>query len=416
MGEIFERTVPRQALSWTGERLTTAAAGQVEIEHLHRYFLARELCRGLDVLDVASGEGYGSAFLAQVAQSVTGVELSEDAVRHASTAYVAPNLRYQQGDARNLPLDDASVDVVVSFETIEHFYEQEQFIAETRRVLRPGGRLIISSPEPSVYSPTGSSANPYHVRELSRAEFEDLLKSTFKHLHVLAQRPMLGSALIADDSAGVSNTLTFERRGDNYYEMSSGLVRAPYIIAIASNEEIPQVSNSIFIETSEIGDVLSRASQFGALEQVQRELAAQAQRADALQSELNAQAQRADALQSELNAQSQHAEVLQREAVSRLEQDLAQARTELETIRRQRDLMRMSTLRHAALQREMLKLRRKVDALQKDSEEWKRRYHGLRARLEAILRRFGLLQTARLIPNSVRRFMRERVLGPAKAH
>ena len=109
MGEIFERVLPRQALEWTGERLTTATAGQVEIEHLHRYFLARALCRDLDVVDVASGEGYGSALLAQVARSVVGIELSEEAVAHAQGSYVAPNLRYQQGDARKLPLGDASV-------------------------------------------------------------------------------------------------------------------------------------------------------------------------------------------------------------------------------------------------------------------------------------------------------------------
>jgi len=60
VGEIFERTMPAESLAWTGERLTTGAGvgPQVETEHLHRYFLARALCHGLDVLDVASGEGY----------------------------------------------------------------------------------------------------------------------------------------------------------------------------------------------------------------------------------------------------------------------------------------------------------------------------------------------------------------------
>src|SRR5215831_16335592 len=128
MGEIFERVLPQQALEWTGERLTTATAGQVEIEHLHRYFLARHLCRGLDVLDVASGEGYGSALLAQTARSVVGIDVDRASVAHARTAYVASNLRFIEGDARSLPMPDASVDVVVSFETIEHFYEHDVFL------------------------------------------------------------------------------------------------------------------------------------------------------------------------------------------------------------------------------------------------------------------------------------------------
>ena len=91
MGEIFERALPATPLEWTGERFTTATYGQVEIEHLHRYFLARDLCRGLDVMDVASGEGYGTALLAQTARSVIGVEISEEAVAHATSSYKSPN-------------------------------------------------------------------------------------------------------------------------------------------------------------------------------------------------------------------------------------------------------------------------------------------------------------------------------------
>src|SRR5438046_354833 len=147
MGEIFERTKPASALPWTGERLTTDVSGQVEIEHLHRYFFARVLCRDLDVLDIASGEGYGAALLAQVARSVVGVEISNEAVAHAQAAYHQPKLRYIQGDARKIPLPDSSVDAVVSFETIEHFYEHEAFVAEVKRVLRPNGFFIVSSPE-----------------------------------------------------------------------------------------------------------------------------------------------------------------------------------------------------------------------------------------------------------------------------
>ncbi len=82
MGEIFHLIRPDSPLDFTGERLATATSGQVEVEHLHRYFLARDFCRGLDVLDIASGEGYGSALLTQVARSVVGVEISADAVQH----------------------------------------------------------------------------------------------------------------------------------------------------------------------------------------------------------------------------------------------------------------------------------------------------------------------------------------------
>ena len=192
---------PEVSLAWTGERLTTGAGLQVEVEHIHRYLLARNLCRGLDVLDIASGEGYGSAFLAQTAKSVVGVELDLMSVEHAQQSYAstATNLSFLQGDARKLPLPDASVDIVVSFETIEHFYDHDLFLAEVRRVLRPGGRFVVSSPERDVYSPAAQSPNPYHVRELTRFEFSSLLRQQFQHVTLLGQRPMLGSALVAEE-------------------------------------------------------------------------------------------------------------------------------------------------------------------------------------------------------------------------
>jgi SAM-dependent methyltransferase len=257
MGELFERAMPHSALPWTGERLTTGITGQVEIEHLHRYAFARDLCRGLDVLDVASGEGYGSALVAQVARSVVGLEIDLGAVTHAQTAYKQPNLRFLQGDARAIPLADASVDAVVSFETIEHFYEHDTFIAEIRRVLRSGGRLIISSPERDIYSPVQSAPNPYHVRELTREEFTRLLQGAFPYVALYAQRAFLGAALVAEDPAP-GPLLTFERRGETHFEASSGLPRPLYWVAIASDLPVPAAAAALYLDTPDVESVYAR--------------------------------------------------------------------------------------------------------------------------------------------------------------
>jgi hypothetical protein len=260
MGEIFQRTSPETALTWTGERLTTETTGQVEIEHLHRYFFARSLSRGLDVLDVASGEGYGTALLAQVAKSVVGVEIDAETVKHATAAYSTSNIEFRQGDARRIPCADASFDMVVSFETLEHFYEHDQFIAEVHRVLRPGGTLIVSSPERDVYSPAGGTPNPYHVHELTHAEFNTLMRSNFKHVSLYAQRPMLGSTLIAEepgDPAG--QLLTYEKRNDQLFEASVGLPRPIYLTAVASNEPFKSSIGSLYIETSGIEAIFAKA-------------------------------------------------------------------------------------------------------------------------------------------------------------
>jgi ubiquinone/menaquinone biosynthesis C-methylase UbiE len=188
MGELIRREAAAAPLTFSGERLTAAVSGQVEIEHYHRYLLAREFCRGRDVLDVAAGEGYGTALLAQVARSAVGVEIDEATVAAARAEFERPNLRFELGDARALPLADDSIDVAVTFETLEHLAEQDVFLGELRRVLRPGGLLIISTPDRDAYSPTGAAPNPYHVLELTQAEFRGLLQRHFAHSAVAAQR------------------------------------------------------------------------------------------------------------------------------------------------------------------------------------------------------------------------------------
>jgi SAM-dependent methyltransferase len=252
MGEIIVWPKPKSAMPFTGERLTSDCGGQTQIEHLHRYLLAREWCRDKDVLDVASGEGYGTALLAQVARSAIGVEIAPDAVGHASEAYRAANLRYVAGDARVIPCADAAFDVVTSFETIEHFAEQNRFLDEVRRVLRPGGQLIISTPDRDNYSPSESPANPYHVRELTAVEFDALLRTHFAEVSVLLQRPIFGSVLLPVGGSS-SQPMCYERRGDQHFEGSTNLSRPQYIVAFASDTPAMALPPSVYIDTGRLG-------------------------------------------------------------------------------------------------------------------------------------------------------------------
>jgi O-antigen biosynthesis protein len=143
-------TVP--ALTFTGERFLPEVRGAIFLEHWHRYVVTARLVRGLRVLDAACGEGYGSSLLAASAASVVGVDVSPDAITHATERYGAPNARFLAASVTSLPLADASVDAVVSFETIEHLAEQREMLAEFRRVLSPSGILVISSPNRPVYN------------------------------------------------------------------------------------------------------------------------------------------------------------------------------------------------------------------------------------------------------------------------
>ncbi len=93
------------------------------------------------------------------------------------------------------------MDIVVSFETLEHVADQDRFLTEVRRVLRPRGWFIVSTPERDVYSAPGHEPNPYHVRELTEPEFRALLATHFATLRMLHQRAVLGSVLLASGAA-----------------------------------------------------------------------------------------------------------------------------------------------------------------------------------------------------------------------
>jgi O-antigen biosynthesis protein len=186
-------------MKFTGERYVPSEQGRIRLEHYHRYAVVQKIVSGKDVLDIASGEGYGSSLLAEVALSVTGVDISDEAVSHAIKTYKKPNLRFQVGSAIELAFPTESFDIVVSYETVEHLAEQSQMIAELRRVLRPDGLLIISSPNRPIYSEESGELNEHHVKELNFEEFDSLLSTQFPSRKYFGQRLLLGSVIQALD-------------------------------------------------------------------------------------------------------------------------------------------------------------------------------------------------------------------------
>lgn len=215
--------------------------GAIEAEHLHRYLLAAPLVAGRDVLDIASGEGYGSALLARSARRVFGVDIAAEAVEHAQRQYPLENLHFLQGDCARIPLPDQSVDAVVSFETLEHHHQHEAMMLEVRRVLRAGGLLVISSPDRSEYSDRPGYQNPFHVRELYREEFEDLLRRHFPHVCLYGQRMMRGSVLFA---GGRPSTPSFGSLATRTLD-SNEVPGAVYWVALASDSELPDLGGGV---------------------------------------------------------------------------------------------------------------------------------------------------------------------------
>jgi SAM-dependent methyltransferase len=187
-------------LQFTGERFTPECVREIWYEHFHRYVLAGELATGKRVLDAACGEGYGSAHLARTAKTVIGVDVSEDAISHASERYLADNLEFQAADGCNLPFGDNEFECIVSFETLEHLEDQSGLLKEFRRVLEPDGFLLISSPDKAVYSDRHQNENEFHVRELYRDELEALLAEQFPARRLLRQKLVFHSAIWSEEA------------------------------------------------------------------------------------------------------------------------------------------------------------------------------------------------------------------------
>jgi SAM-dependent methyltransferase len=154
--------------------------------HLAVYEWVAERCAGKRVVDMACGEGYGSALLAQSAAQVIGVDANPEAFEHARLRYPAPNLRFERALVEQFA-DGAPYDAIVFLQTVEHVSEPEALLARFASVLAPGGVAYVTTPNRLTLAPPGSerSDNPWHVREYAPEEFEALVRPAFGSVELL---------------------------------------------------------------------------------------------------------------------------------------------------------------------------------------------------------------------------------------
>ena len=240
----------------TGERLLTESFDRYTVEHLHRYAIAMSLCENLEVLDIASGEGYGSNLLSSVAKNVHGVDISVDAIEHAKAKYVRNNLRYTIGAADNIPLPAESVDRVISFETLEHHDLHEEMFAEIKRVLRPGGITMISTPDKLNYSDIPKQNNEYHVKELYLEEFRALAQKYFKHVAILYQD--VGYFGVITPEKPKSYPFRYYNGDFNHVEINSTIPNPVYNICLASDTDLPELMISVYSGHLVMEDILKQ--------------------------------------------------------------------------------------------------------------------------------------------------------------
>jgi SAM-dependent methyltransferase len=177
MSAISPHQPPADAdMPLTGERTVPGLAEENYWFRRHEvvYQKLADRCVGRDVLEAGSGEGYGADLIAGVARRVVGLDYDESAVAHVRARY--PRVDMRHGNLAELPLSDGEFDVVVNFQVIEHLWDQGQFVAECRRVLRASGALLMSTPNRITFSPgRDTPLNPFHTRELNAVELTELL-------------------------------------------------------------------------------------------------------------------------------------------------------------------------------------------------------------------------------------------------
>ena len=151
--------------------------------HLKVYkFVAQFVAANMKVVDLGCGTGYGSHYLSQFAESVSGIDLSSSAIRWAKSRYLpSPRLSFQRGNVEKLPFATAMFDFAMSTENFEHLRDHAAHLAEVRRVLIPGGTFFLATPNPE----QTVTPNPYHSREFSFSELKDMLGGVFSQVEIV---------------------------------------------------------------------------------------------------------------------------------------------------------------------------------------------------------------------------------------
>jgi SAM-dependent methyltransferase len=181
-GRYVQRDQPPgvPALALTGERTLPDVPEENYWFRRHlvvyRWIAAR--VAGLDVVDMACGEGYGSAELARTAASVVGVDANPEAHEHARLRYRRPNLCFERDLVERFR---RPCDAVVFLQTIEHLQDPDAALDHFAAMLRPGGAAFVSTPNVLTLAPPGAerSGNPWHVREYRGGEFAALCRAHF---------------------------------------------------------------------------------------------------------------------------------------------------------------------------------------------------------------------------------------------
>lgn len=209
---------------------------EIYLEHITRYIFASQFVKDKVVLDIACGSGYGTnQLLESGAKKVFGIDISEEAISYCKEKYTNKELEFMVGDVKRIPLEDKSIDAVVSFETIEHVGEEDQkiFLKEVKRVLTPEGIFIVSTPNSLVYG----KGNEFHLKELDPQEFAVILKSNFKNTELFYQDNVESSYVYSQETLEkANNKLGISKKVETIKSIDS-----MYLVSVCSDFRLEEI-------------------------------------------------------------------------------------------------------------------------------------------------------------------------------
>lgn len=316
-------------MEFTGERVVPELVDPDLLnEHVSRYAFANRIAAALAsrpaVLDAGCGVGYGTTAL-DAARSVTGIDISADAVGPARERYSRPGVRFVQGSCEILPFVDRSFDMVTAFEVVEHLDGWRQMLAEARRVLKPSGLLLISTPNRDFYAESRgeSGPNPFHRHEFTGEEFRTALREVFPHVALWTQNHA-DSVVFASESSGGEGAA--QRQGAVDFKT------AHFYFGICGLSPLPDPGDFVFApsSTNVLRERLEHIAKLdGELTKKDEWLRETMESRDTLQA-------RHDALTEELNRANKWAEDLNRE-VSERDHRLAERDSLVSTLQEELD-------------------------------------------------------------------------------